>query len=42
MSGEILASNKSMLRLAESLGFQIGESPGDPTLRRATLDLSPG
>ena len=40
MSGEILAANQGMLKLAANTGFQIGESPGDATLRRATLDLS--
>jgi hypothetical protein len=28
-----------MLTLAASLGFVIGESPDDPTVRRATLTL---
>jgi len=41
MSGEILAANTGMLKLAGSLGFQIGESPADPSLRRATLSLMP-
>lgn len=40
MSGEILKSNHSMLRLAGSIGFQIGESPADPDLKRATLSLA--
>jgi len=41
MSGEILGGNTGMLKLAGSLGFQIGESPADPSLRRATLSLMP-
>jgi acetyltransferase len=41
MSGEILAANTGMLKLAASLGFQIGQSPADPSLRRATLTLAP-
>jgi len=41
MSGEILAANRGMLKLAGSLGFQIGASPTDPSLRHATLNLAP-
>jgi acetyltransferase len=40
MSGEILASNRGMLKLAEEMGFEIGVSPADPALRRATLSLA--
>ena len=39
MVGHILATNRSMLTLASSLGFTVGESPDDPTVRRATLTL---
>jgi len=39
MVGHILATNRSMLTLAASLGFAVGESPDDPTVRRATLTL---
>jgi len=39
MIGHILTTNRSMLTLAASLGFAIGESPDDPTVRRATLTL---
>jgi acetyltransferase len=39
MIGHILATNRSMLTLATSLGFVVGESPDDPTVRRATLTL---
>jgi acetyltransferase len=39
MVGHILATNRSMLTLAASLGFVVGESPDDPTVRRATLTL---
>jgi len=42
MSGEILASNRGMLKLAGQMGFDIGQSPVDPALRRATLSLSRG
>lgn len=40
MTGEILARNQGMLRLARQLGFEIGQSPADPTLRRAMLRLA--
>jgi acetyltransferase len=39
MSGDILAANQPMLALLASLGFTIGESPGDAGLRRAALGL---
>jgi acetyltransferase len=42
MSGEILASNQGMLKLAGQMGFEIGPSPADPALRRATLSLARG
>jgi acetyltransferase len=42
MSGEILASNMGMQKLAMQLGFAIEQSPADPALRRATLSLSRG
>ena len=40
MTGEILASNQGMLKLASRMGFETGPSPTDPTVRRATLRLS--
>jgi acetyltransferase len=39
MSSDILAANQAMLALAVSLGFMIGEVPGEAGLRRATLAL---
>jgi acetyltransferase len=39
MSGDILAANQAMLALAASLGFAIGQVPGEAGLRRATLAL---
>ena len=39
MSGEILAGNVGMQKLAMQLGFEVGPSPSDPSLRRATLSL---
>jgi len=42
MSGDILTSNQAMLALAASLGFAIGEIPGDAGLKRATLALERG
>jgi acetyltransferase len=39
MSGDILTTNRAMLALGASLGFAIGEVPGEPGLRRATLAL---
>ena len=40
MSGDILAGNLGMQKLAMRLGFEIAQSPADPSLRRATLSLS--
>ena len=42
MSGEMLPGNHGMLKLAVRMGFEIGASPIDPALRRATLSLSRG
>ena len=42
MTGEILARNQGMLKLARQMGFKIGQSPADPSLRRAMLSLSRG
>lgn len=42
MTGEILARNQGMLKLAGQMGFEIGRSPADPALRRATISLSRG
>ena len=39
MSGDILAANEAMLALAASLGFAVGEVPGEAGLKRATLAL---
>jgi len=39
MSGDILTANQPMLALAASLGFVIGEVPGEAGLRRAVLAL---
>jgi len=39
MGSDILAANQPMLALAASLGFAIGEVPGEAGLRRATLAL---
>jgi len=39
MVGHILATNRGMVTLAASLGFNVAESPDDPTVRRATLTL---
>ncbi|HEX9686401.1 MAG TPA: GNAT family N-acetyltransferase [Burkholderiales bacterium] len=39
MSGDILTANQPMLALAASLGFAIGEVPGEAGLKRATLAL---
>jgi len=39
MVGHILATNRSMITLSANLGFTVGESPDDPTVRRATLTL---
>jgi len=39
MIGHILATNRSMLTLSANLGFTIGESSDDPTVRRATMTL---
>ena len=42
MHGDILASNRRMLKLADQMGFAITPSPADPALRRATLKLLRG
>jgi hypothetical protein len=42
MGSDILAANQPMLALAASLGFSIGEVPGEAGLRRATLALERG
>jgi len=39
MNGDILTANQPMLALAASLGFAIGEVPGEAGLRRAVLAL---
>jgi acetyltransferase len=39
MSGDILTANQPMLALAASLGFVIGDVPGEAGLRRAALAL---
>jgi hypothetical protein len=39
MSGDILAANQGMLALAASLGFAIGDVPGEAGLRRGVLAL---
>jgi acetyltransferase len=41
MIGHVLAANSSMLDLCSDLGFRIAESPDGPTLKRATLSLTP-
>jgi acetyltransferase len=40
MSGDILAVNHPMLEMLSRLGFTIGPCPGEPGLRRATLELA--
>ncbi|MGH8697640.1 MAG: GNAT family N-acetyltransferase, partial [Burkholderiales bacterium] len=39
MSGDILTADQPMLALAASLGFTIGDFPGDAEVKRATLAL---
>jgi acetyltransferase len=39
MTGQVLASNASMLQLCEKLGFVVERDPGDPMLRRVDLAL---
>ncbi|MDB5867289.1 MAG: yfiQ [Betaproteobacteria bacterium] len=39
MIGHVLTANPRMLELAQSLGFIIQETPGDPAVRLARLDL---
>jgi len=40
MEGDILASNRRMLRLAKRLGFVSVESPEGPTVRKVRCDLT--
>ena len=40
MEGEVLADNHAMLRLMQGLGFRLGPSPNDPTLRRVACELA--
>jgi acetyltransferase len=40
MIGHVLAENRGMLTLCQSLGFVIGDSPEGPMLKRATLSLA--
>jgi acetyltransferase len=39
IDGVVLATNRAMLSLMESLGFQNDEDPSDPSMRRVWLDL---
>lgn len=39
IDGYVLATNRAMLRLMESLGFRNDSVPDDPTMRRVWLDL---
>ena len=41
MIGHVLAENRGMLGLAESLGFVAGESSEGPQVRRVSLALQP-
>jgi len=41
MIGHVLAENRSMLRLSESLGFVVGESTEGPQVRHVALALQP-
>ena len=41
MMGHVLAENRSMLALCDSLGFSIGESTEGPQVRRVSLALQP-
>ena len=40
MHGDILSSNRGMVEFCQRIGFAIGRHPDDPTLVRASLDLS--
>ena len=39
MEGEVLAINRTMLKLMESLGFHIEPRPEDNSVRRITREL---
>jgi acetyltransferase len=39
MEGEVLASNRNMLRLVSTLGFQVGTSEEDPSVKRVVKGL---
>lgn len=39
MEGEVLASNKNMLKLMDILGFNVTVSSDDPNIRRAAKML---
>ena len=40
MEGFVLATNHKMLKLMESLGFEIEVSPDDPSMRRVVKRLA--
>ena len=40
-AGVVLATNKTMLRLARSMGFAVTAEPGDATVMRISRDLEP-
>ncbi|HZN86883.1 MAG TPA: bifunctional acetate--CoA ligase family protein/GNAT family N-acetyltransferase [Burkholderiales bacterium] len=42
MIGHVLAENRGMLQLCQSLGFVVSDSPEGPMVRRATLALDAG
>jgi acetyltransferase len=39
--GDVLSTNRPMLGMVKALGFTLGRHPGDATLTRATLALTP-
>jgi acetyltransferase len=39
LSGAVLADNTSMLQMCRELGFAVEADPGDPGVRRVTLQL---
>ena len=42
LTGVVLSQNQSMLRFAESLGFEVREDPGDPEQVIVELPLRSG
>jgi acetyltransferase len=41
LRGEVLAENSTMLRMCAELGFDLAESPADPSVRIVTLPIEP-